>query len=119
MESAQTMTEKNKNTLGKRKKPDRDAVLTSDRDERLLKMTWQDAGNYKDCGVFCMLHMETYKGDPKWTCGITRANASKNIHCLRIQYLSRILQSDSNIYRMNLKYKTRKLYKTKLSKTVM
>ncbi|XP_047335523.1 xyloglucan endotransglucosylase protein 7-like [Impatiens glandulifera] len=35
MESAQTMTEKNKNTLGKRKKPDRDAVLTSDRDESL------------------------------------------------------------------------------------
>ena len=28
-------------------------------------MPWQTLGNYKDCGIFLIRHMETYKGEPK------------------------------------------------------
>lgn len=30
-----------------------------------MLMSWQTLNNYKDCGIFLMRHMETYKGDPK------------------------------------------------------
>ena len=78
----------------------------------LLTMPWQDANNITDCGIFCMLHMETYKGDPKWTCGVTRQNARKTVHRLRVEYLSRILQSETNKNQTLLRYKINKLYKT-------
>ena len=78
----------------------------------LLRMPWQDSKNVIDCGIFCMLHMQTYNGNPIWDCGVTPQNTTKKIHSLRIQYLSRILQSESNNNRMILKYKIKKLYST-------
>ncbi|WOG91045.1 hypothetical protein DCAR_0311978 [Daucus carota subsp. sativus] len=36
----------------------------------LMKMPWQTKENHRDCGIFLMRHMETYKGDPKnWETG--------------------------------------------------
>ena len=36
-----------------------------------LKMNWRTRGNYNDCGVFCMRHMETYMGDSSGNCEFT------------------------------------------------
>ncbi|KAK1359789.1 hypothetical protein POM88_044263 [Heracleum sosnowskyi] len=30
-----------------------------------MVMPWQTLSNYKDCGIFLMRHLETYKGEPK------------------------------------------------------
>ena len=78
----------------------------------LLRMPWQDGNinNIADCGVFCMLHMDTFEGDPTWTTGVTPTNARKMVQTMRIQYLSRILHSETNNSRTSLKYKIRKLY---------
>lgn len=39
-------------------------------------MPWKTLTNYKDCGIFLMRHMETYKGDVKhWV-----TDFKKNMH---------------------------------------
>lgn len=63
-----------------------------------LKLKWQDQENNKDCGVYCMRHMETYHGEPisKWTCGLSPKTSTKTIDELRVGYLSAILQFTTN-----------------------
>ena len=43
--------------------------------EIILKMPWRSSKPNSDCGVYCMRHMETYKGQSdNWDCGFTKNN---------------------------------------------
>ncbi|GKC67246.1 hypothetical protein Tco_1099844, partial [Tanacetum coccineum] len=48
---------------------------------RIPKLKWRTSGNFHDCGVFTMLHMESFNGETaaKWDCGIFINVHSKKI----------------------------------------
>lgn len=42
----------------------------------LVKMYWKNPSNVTDCGIYCMRHMETFKGiGPNWDSGFNRTAA--------------------------------------------
>nr|GMD09098.1 uncharacterized protein LOC109150823 [Ipomoea batatas] len=42
----------------------------------LVKMYWKNPSNVTDCGIYCMRHMETFKGiGPNWDFGFNRTTA--------------------------------------------
>ncbi|GKC83011.1 ulp1 protease family, C-terminal catalytic domain-containing protein, partial [Tanacetum coccineum] len=47
----------------------------------ILKLKWRTSGNFHDCRVFTMLHMESFNGETtaKWDCGIFINVPSKKI----------------------------------------
>ncbi|KAK9705619.1 hypothetical protein RND81_07G071300 [Saponaria officinalis] len=54
----------------------------------VVKMAWRNTTNIDDCGVYAMRHMETFKGDSKWVCGLEKndshrqSGADISISCL-------------------------------------
>ncbi|KAK9749837.1 hypothetical protein RND81_02G154300 [Saponaria officinalis] len=42
----------------------------------VVKMSWRNTTNIDDCGVYAMWHMETFKGDSKWVCGLKKNDVS-------------------------------------------
>ncbi|KAK9697834.1 hypothetical protein RND81_08G064400 [Saponaria officinalis] len=51
----------------------------------VVKMSWRSTTNVDDCGVYTMRHMETFKGDPKWVCGLKK-NDVATLEKLRLSY---------------------------------
>ncbi|KAL4591786.1 hypothetical protein LXL04_004757 [Taraxacum kok-saghyz] len=83
-------------------------------DPHRLKMNWRTRGNYNDCGVFCMRHMETYMGDNSgnWSCGLNKESPKQQeIDYLRFKYLTKILLSDINQLRDKIIAQTEKFAK--------
>ncbi|KAK1369475.1 hypothetical protein POM88_035567 [Heracleum sosnowskyi] len=78
-----------------------------------LTMPWQTTKNSKDCGIFLMRHMETYKGDTKtWE---TRFREEKHgqvaqIIKMRVKYNNAILSSKLNEKRQPIMEEGLKLY---------
>ncbi|MFS7907206.1 hypothetical protein Hanom_Chr01g00068571 [Helianthus anomalus] len=75
-----------------------------------LEMPWRTKYIVIDCGIFLMLHMETYKGvaGKGWECRFsnecTDAGEITYKHCkeiddLRHKYIAKMLLSDANMYR--------------------
>uniref|UniRef100_A0A166CXG8 Ubiquitin-like protease family profile domain-containing protein n=1 Tax=Daucus carota subsp. sativus TaxID=79200 RepID=A0A166CXG8_DAUCS len=85
-------------------------------------MPWQTLGNYKDCGIFLIRHMETYKGEPKnW---ITDLKAESTIQSaqlikLRAKYCHAILTSPLNEKRQHVLNESKLLYNKMASDKVM
>jgi len=68
-----------------------------------LSIDWSTKGNYKDCGVFLMRHMETWMGitNDKWDCGFPKDSTKikTKINLLRKKYAAALLLSESNTHR--------------------
>jgi len=76
-----------------------------------LNIDWATTGNYKDCGVFLMRHMETWMGvtKDKWDCGFPKTNIKAKVNLLRKKYAAAILLSESNIHRARVLEEAKKL----------
>ncbi|KAK9750032.1 hypothetical protein RND81_02G168200 [Saponaria officinalis] len=55
----------------------------------VIKMSWRSTTNVDDCGVYVMRHMETFKGDPKWGCGLKK-NDDGTLYKLRLSYCANL-----------------------------
>lgn len=64
-----------------------------------MTMKWRTKNNKVDCGVFLMLHMETYHGLKNWDFGLhSESDAQKRkLDLLRSKYATKILLSDLNL----------------------
>ena len=64
-----------------------------------MQMKWRTKKNKVDCGVFLMIHMETYLGLKNWDCGLLAENdkQKRQLDLLRSKYASKILLSDLNL----------------------
>ncbi|KAI3808372.1 hypothetical protein L1987_24321 [Smallanthus sonchifolius] len=72
-----------------------------------VEMTWRMLDNKIDCGIFAMLHMETFTGSTTtWQCGFDTEKElekqTRQITELRYKYVSKILLSDLNNYKNQL-----------------
>ncbi|KAK9668737.1 hypothetical protein RND81_13G082500 [Saponaria officinalis] len=56
----------------------------------VVKMSWRSTTNVDDCGVYVMRHMETFKGDPKWGCGLKK-NDVGTLDKLRLSYCATLV----------------------------
>lgn len=65
------------------------------------EMKWRTTDNVTDCGVFLMLHMESYMGEEiqKWNCGLshTKHIQSKQLANLRRKFATKLILSDINM----------------------
>lgn len=66
-------------------------------------MKWRTKKNHVDCGVFLMLHMESYNGLEDWDCGLCleSPNQKKQLNLLRSRFAAKILLSDLNVLKNN------------------
>ncbi|GKB04789.1 hypothetical protein Tco_0832984, partial [Tanacetum coccineum] len=69
---------------------------------KILKMKWKTKTNFRDCGIFTMLHMESYIGQTakSWDCGLV---AESKLQCdmlrrLRFKYAIKILLHEINVH---------------------
>ncbi|GJW80736.1 ulp1 protease family, C-terminal catalytic domain-containing protein [Tanacetum coccineum] len=69
---------------------------------RILKLKWRTSGNFHDCGVFTMLHMESFNGETaaKWDCGLS---VESGLQCdmlrrLRFKFATKILLHEINVH---------------------
>ncbi|CAH9101728.1 unnamed protein product [Cuscuta europaea] len=77
---------------------------------RILNMPWRYNGNYVDCGIFVMRHLETYRGQgDKWDSGFPSASKAAGIKAqkqtlkkLRLVYAAEIISSKFNMERENV-----------------
>ena len=62
-------------------------------------MKWRTKNNHVDCGVFLMLHMESYNGLKDWDCGLCleSSNKKKQLNLLRSRFAAKILLSELNL----------------------
>lgn len=69
----------------------------------VLKMKWRTKSNGVDCGIFTMLHMDSYMGDAvsRWDCGLDVESDLQNSQLmrLRIKFCTKILLHEINIHR--------------------
>lgn len=43
----------------------------------LLRMSWKSSDNVTDCAIYCMRHLETFKGvGPNWVSGFNKTSAN-------------------------------------------
>lgn len=81
--------------------------IDDDRTKRFSKakpereaLKWRTTGNFIDCGVFVMRHMETYMGEniKKWDCGLAEEGATQKAQLdnLRYKYVAKMLLSNVN-----------------------
>lgn len=74
----------------------------------IAKIKWMSQNNYHDCGVFTMLHMESYVGEAmtKWNCGLDIEGCvqQRQFLRLRIKYLTRILLHKCNVHLEKMNY---------------
>ena len=64
-----------------------------------MEMKWRTKNNHVDCGVFLMLHMETYHGQKNWDCGLFMESEkqTRQLNLFRSKYAAKILLSDLNL----------------------
>ncbi|PWA75669.1 ulp1 protease family, C-terminal catalytic domain-containing protein [Artemisia annua] len=64
-----------------------------------MQMKWRTKNNHVDCGVFLMLHMESYHGLKNWDCGLFSESdkQKRQLDLLRSKYAAKILLSDLNL----------------------
>ncbi|GKB28730.1 peptidase C48, SUMO/sentrin/Ubl1 [Tanacetum coccineum] len=69
---------------------------------KILKLKWRTSGNFHDCGVFTMLHMESFNGETaaKWDCGLS---VESGLQCdmlrrLRFKFATKILLHEINVH---------------------
>ncbi|KAI3774822.1 hypothetical protein L1987_49384 [Smallanthus sonchifolius] len=71
-----------------------------------VEMTWRTLNNKVDCGIFAMRHMETFTSETTWQCGFDDEKElekqTRQITELRYKYVSKILLSDLNNYKIQL-----------------
>nr|GEZ16279.1 hypothetical protein [Tanacetum cinerariifolium] len=61
-----------------------------------MKMSWRTTHNCIDCGVFTMLHMESYIGaEGEWKCGLAKESKKQNeqLNSLRSKFAAKIILS--------------------------
>nr|GEV27128.1 hypothetical protein [Tanacetum cinerariifolium] len=83
---------------------------------KLMKMSWRTTRNSIDCGVFTMLHMESYMGaEGEWKCGLAKESKKQNeqLNSLRSKFAAKIILSEFNL----LKEKFMKLVQAFKQKT--
>ncbi|XP_019156984.1 PREDICTED: uncharacterized protein LOC109153584 [Ipomoea nil] len=70
----------------------------------LVKMSWKNATNVTDCGVYCMRHMQTFKGNgPNWESGFNRTPANAIfLTSLRAKYAADILFLPMNEHKQSI-----------------
>ncbi|KAK1366254.1 hypothetical protein POM88_041815 [Heracleum sosnowskyi] len=76
-------------------------------------MPWQTLGNYKDCGIFLMRHLETYKGEPKsWITDLKVESIQQTAKLLKLRakYCHAILSSSLNEKRKYILKEAKVLY---------
>ncbi|PWA73621.1 hypothetical protein CTI12_AA263590 [Artemisia annua] len=64
-----------------------------------MQMKWRTKNNHVDCGVFLMLHMESYHGFKNWDCGfhLESPKQKRELDLLRSKYATKILLSELNL----------------------
>nr|GFD02847.1 ulp1 protease family, C-terminal catalytic domain-containing protein [Tanacetum cinerariifolium] len=69
---------------------------------RISKLKWRTSKNFHDCGVFTMLHMESFNGETasKWDCGLS---VESGLQCdllrrLRFKFATKILLHEINVH---------------------
>ena len=60
-----------------------------------VKMPWRDSKNKKDCGIYVMRHMETFKGKSDWKSDLKKG-AKQQMNNLRVKYVYEILTHQIN-----------------------
>ncbi|KAK1353157.1 hypothetical protein POM88_052995 [Heracleum sosnowskyi] len=78
-----------------------------------MVMPWQTLGNYKDCGIFLMRHLETYKGEPKsWITDLKVESIQQTAQLLKLRakYCHAILSSSLNEKRKDILKEAKVLY---------
>nr|GEY95921.1 hypothetical protein [Tanacetum cinerariifolium] len=67
-----------------------------------MKISWRTMRNSIDCGVFTMLHMESYIGaEGEWKCGLAKESKKQNeqLNSLRSKFAAKIILSEFNLLR--------------------
>ena len=70
---------------------------------RIPRLKWSTSSNYRDCGVFARLHMESYMGEApsKWDCGLV-AESKDQFDMLRrliYKFATKMLLHELNVHR--------------------
>ncbi|GKB45616.1 hypothetical protein Tco_0896369 [Tanacetum coccineum] len=69
---------------------------------RILKLKWKTKANVKDCGIFTMLHMESYMGQTAktWDCGLVAESKQQcdMLRQLRFKFATKILLHEINVH---------------------
>ncbi|GJS21924.1 hypothetical protein Tco_0450556 [Tanacetum coccineum] len=69
---------------------------------RIPKLKWKTKANVKDCGIFTMLHMESYMGQTAktWDCGLVAESKQQcdMLRQLRLKFATKILLHESNVH---------------------
>ncbi|KAK1395321.1 hypothetical protein POM88_014377 [Heracleum sosnowskyi] len=87
-----------------------------------MVMPWQTLNNYKDCGIFLMRHMETYKGDQNaWITDLKNESILQKTQLIRLRakYAHAILASPLNEKRKQIINEAKVLYNKITSEKVM
>ncbi|KAK1353755.1 hypothetical protein POM88_052120 [Heracleum sosnowskyi] len=86
-----------------------------------MVMPWQTLNNYKDCGIFLMRHMETYKGDQNaWITNLKTESILQKTQLIRLRakYAHAILASPLNEKRKQIINEEKVLYNKMTSEKV-
>ncbi|MFS7903366.1 hypothetical protein Hanom_Chr01g00023211 [Helianthus anomalus] len=71
-----------------------------------LEISWATIGNYEDCGIYAMRHMETWMGitEDRWDVGFPTkmAKAKKKIAQLMKKYGVKLITSEANKHREHI-----------------
>ena len=67
---------------------------------KIANLKWKTKNNFQDCGVFTMLHMESYTGLAigKWNCGLVAESRAQldMLRQLRFKFATKILLHEVN-----------------------
>ncbi|PWA53295.1 Peptidase C48, SUMO/Sentrin/Ubl1 [Artemisia annua] len=70
---------------------------------KIPRLKWSTRSNYRDCGVFSMLHMESYMGEApsKWDCGLVAESKEQfdMLRRLRFKFATKMLLHELNVHR--------------------
>ncbi|PWA90245.1 hypothetical protein CTI12_AA102600 [Artemisia annua] len=70
---------------------------------KIPRLKWSTRSNYQDCGVFAMLHMESYMGEApsKWDCGLVAESKEQfdMLRRLRFNFATKLLLHEHNVHR--------------------
>ncbi|GJS90549.1 hypothetical protein Tco_0773185 [Tanacetum coccineum] len=69
---------------------------------RIPKLKWKTKANFRDCGIFTMLHMESYMGQTakRWDCGLVAESKQQcdMLRLLRFKFATKILLHEINVH---------------------
>ncbi|GJY14963.1 ulp1 protease family, C-terminal catalytic domain-containing protein [Tanacetum coccineum] len=69
---------------------------------KIPKLKWRTKGNYQDCGIFTMLHMESYNAGAvaNWDCGLVAESGLQldMLRRLRFKFSTKILLHEINVH---------------------